>query len=253
MKLKIFVLSICLLLNLTHADDKGYLVAKKSQEANNGFIGERNFMEMHLINANNDKIIRKMNSKIQEKQNEGDRSIISFEWPLDVKGVKMLTWSHKEDDDDQWLYLPSIKRIKRISSSNKSGSFMGSEFSYEDFSSQEIEKYNYRYIKDEEFNKRKTEVIERTTKDQNSGYTKQIIWMDKEYLNPIKIDYYDRKSELLKTAHFLKYKKIKKWWRAMEMEMINHQTKKRSIIIWNKRDLEVTFQEQEFNKDNLVK
>ena len=74
----------------------------------------------------------------------------------------MLTWTHKKEDDDQWLYLPSMKKVKRISShESKTGSFMGSEFSYEDLGSQEVEKYKYKFVKDDELSGRKAWLIER--------------------------------------------------------------------------------------------
>ena len=70
--------------------------------------------------------------------------------PKDVKGTATLTFTHKVGPDDQWLYLPALKRVKRITSENRSGSFVGSEFAYEDLGSQELEKYSKRkYIKEE--------------------------------------------------------------------------------------------------------
>ena len=103
-------------------------------------------MTLELINAHGDVTKRKMVMEVLEGTDDGDKSRSVFEWPADVKGTKLLTWTHKKGDDDRWLYLPAVKRVKRISSSNKSGSFMGSEFAYEDFSSQEVEKYTYKLL-----------------------------------------------------------------------------------------------------------
>ena len=124
----------------------GLEIAKKNDLANQGFVSERSVMEMKLINAHGDITTRRMKSEIVEGKNDGDKSIVIFEWPADVKGTKMLTHSKKTGDDQQWLFLPAIKRVKRISSRNKSGSFMGSEFSYEDLGSQEIEKFTYELL-----------------------------------------------------------------------------------------------------------
>ena len=87
-------------------------------------------------------------SKTLEVLEDGDKSIFIFEHPRDVSGTAVLTFTHKHGPDDQWLYLPALKRVKRISSDNKSGSFVGSEFAYEDLSSQEVEKYTYKWIQD---------------------------------------------------------------------------------------------------------
>jgi outer membrane lipoprotein-sorting protein len=232
-------------------EQKGLEIARKSEKANNGFKGEKSTMEMILLNAAGEKIERKMDSKVRETTDDGDMSIITFKWPADVKGTKMLTWTHKKDDDDQWLYLPSIKRVKRISSRNKSGSFMGSEFSYEDLGSQEIEKYSYKHIKDEKLNGRDSWVLERVPNDKKSGYSKQVIWMDKEYLNATKTEYYDRKGDLLKTANFSNYKKFGEFWRAGKIEMTNHQTSKKSILTWSDRELGKKFSKRDFNKNSL--
>jgi len=235
----------------TEAKEKGVKIARMADKSNEGFMSEQNKIELTLITAHGDKTIRKMSSLIKEGKTSGDKSIMIFSYPLDVSGTKMLTWTHKTKSDDQWLYLPTLKRVKRIASKRKSGPFMGSEFSYEDFGSQEIEKYRYKWLKDENVNNRNTYLLERIPVDKYSGYKKQLVWMDKEYLNPIKIEYYDRKNELLKTGIFSGYKKVKNWWRVDKIEMHNHQTQKRSTLAWLERKLGVKVSDDEFDSDSL--
>ena len=240
------------------AEQKGLEIAKKMEAANNGFRGEQSQMEMILIDAYGTQTKRVMNGLVQEVKGDGDKSISIFENPKDVKGTKMLTHSHKGDDDDQWLYLPTVRRVKRISSSNKSSSFMGSEFSYEDLGSQEIEKYNYKWIKDVKIGKKgaKGWIIERVPKS-NSGYTKMVMTVAKKYMNPIKVEYYDRKKELLKVAKFSGFKKYKvgkkSMWRSNKIEMNNVQTKKKSIFEWKKRKIGVSHSKKTFQKSSLKK
>ncbi|MEL6546224.1 MAG: outer membrane lipoprotein-sorting protein [Myxococcota bacterium] len=233
------------------ADAKGLEIAKKVDKANEGFAGERSEMEMILINAYGDTTTRKMTNVIFEMDGDGDKSKIEFLWPADVKGTRMLTWSHKSDDDDQWLYLPAIKRVKRISSRNKSGSFMGSEFSYEDLGSQEVEKFSHTFVREEKLDGRDCWVNERVPTDARSGYSKQLVWIDKGYMNAAKIEYYDRKGELLKTGTFKDYEKVAGFWRVGEIEMVNHQTKKKSSLAWKKRELKVALEEDNFDSDEL--
>ncbi len=235
------------------AEEKGLELAIKGEKSLDGFQGEKSEMELILINAHGDKVTRKLVSNVKETKTDGDKSVITFQWPADVNGTRMLTWTHKTTDDDQWLYLPSIKRVKRITSSNKSGSFMGSEFAYEDLGSQEPEKYKFKWIRDEVAGGRPTWVLERIPVDERSGYSKQVVWMDQEYLQPSKIEYYDRKSELLKTATFSGYQKQKNFWRAGQIDMINHQTKKQSVLSWKKRELGVQLAETEFRSEGLEK
>ncbi|MDB2426212.1 outer membrane lipoprotein-sorting protein, partial [bacterium] len=198
-----------------------------------------------------DVVKRKMESKTLEVAGDGDRTLVTFLWPADVKGTKMLTWTHKAKEDDQWLYLPALKRVKRINSRSKTGSFMGSEFSYEDIGGQEAEKFDYKFIKDDALEKRKVWVLERVAKDKKSGYSKQVVWMDQEYNSPLKIEYYDRKSELLKVSILSGHTKINKWWRAGQIAMENVQTKKKSIISWTGRKLGKSLSKSIFNKSRL--
>jgi len=233
-------------------EEEGLRIIIEMDKANNGFSGEYSEMEMTLINAHGDKTTRKMITETIEQDGDGDRSISNFQWPADVKGTRMLTWSHKTGDDDQWLYLPALKRVKRISSRNKSGSFMGSEFSYEDLGSQEVEEYTYKYLDDQTLDGRSCWRIERYPVSKKSGYTREVAWFDKEYMNPLKIEYYDRKEELLKVGLFSKYKKYDQWWRADEILMENVQTGKKSIISWTVRELGKTFEEEHFSADYLI-
>ena len=234
------------------AAQKGLAIAQRVDRVNNGFRGEESAMELVLINAHGDETVRRMISIVAETQNDGDRSRIEFEWPADVKGTRMLTWTHKKGNDDQWLYLPALKRVKRITSRNKSGSFMGSEFSYEDLNSQEVEKFRHEFVSEEKLNGRDTWKQIRVPVDKKSGYSKQVVWIDKGYMNAVRIDYYDRKGDLLKQAEFSGFKKYGKFWRASTINVANRRTRKRSRLTWKTRKLNVEHDEDQFDNDELA-
>lgn len=219
------------------AEDKGLEIARKADKANEGFATEKGAMTLELINAHGDVTKRKMRFEVVEGKDDGDKSLSVFDWPADVKGTKLLTFTHKKGDDDQWLFLPAVKRVKRIASSNRSGSFMGSEFAFEDLAGQEVEKYTYKHLDDVKLDGRDCWRIERVPTDKNSGYKRQVVWMDKEYLNAIKIEFYDRKNELLKVSVFSGYKKQGKFWRFDKIAVENVQTKKKSVLAWENREL----------------
>jgi len=239
-----------------NAAQKGYKIANEMQLKNDGYKGEDTDMEMILIDAHGARTTRRMLGKSMEVDSDGDRSLINFVKPADVKGTKMLTWTHQKKDNDQWLYMPSLKRVKRISSSNKSASFMGSEFSFEDLGSQEVDKYNFKWIRDEKDAKNgHLHVLERTPKDKGSGYSKMVVWMAKNYNGPVKMEYYDRRGELLKVANFTDYKSHGvdgvAFWRPNRIEMKNIQTQKQSIMTWKARKLGVKFKKRAFDKRSL--
>jgi hypothetical protein len=210
-------------------------------------------MRMVLKNRHGQESIRMIRIKTLEVEDDGAMSLSIFDNPRDVKGTAFLSHSHKIGDDDQWLYLPALKRVKRISSRNKSGSFMGSEFSYEDIASQEVEKYTYRWLRDEIYDGRDCFVSERYPVDKKySGYSRMVSWMDKEEYRPLKMEYYDRKNALLKTLTITDYNQyLGRFWRAGEMHMINHQSGKSTLLYWSDYQFRVGLTERDFNKNSL--
>jgi hypothetical protein len=223
-------------------------IAEKSDKVTDGFESSIAQTEMILINASGQKSIREIDMKTLEGEN-GDKSILTFLTPADVKGTKTLTHEHVDRDDDQWLYLPALKRVKRIASSNKSGSFMGSEFSYEDIGNQNYNKFTYDdKVEEVELNGVPCYKGTRIPKDKNSGYTKEISWISKDNFLLQQVEYYDRKSELLKTATFSDYKQIDGVWRVGKIEMKNHQNDKSTILIWKDEKIKAGLTDKEFNK-----
>jgi len=248
---KILLSTLLLLGNLYAISNQE--VADKNDAVMSGFKDSKSEMIMTLINANGQKRERIMKMLVLEKKG-GDKSLMEFVSPADVKGTKFLSYSHINKDDDQWLYLPALKRVKRIASKNKSGSFMGSEFSYEDLSSFDADKYVYKgEAKVVMYNGKKTYMGSRIPITENSGYTKQISWTDAKTFLAQKVEYYDRKHELLKTAIFEKYRKISGKWRPAKMVMTNHQNDKKTILIWKNEKIKIGLKKKSFNKRVLKK
>jgi hypothetical protein len=226
-------------------------LAKKSDFITDGFVSSSSNMTMKLINSAGQETIRKMKSKILEGEN-GNMSLMTFVTPADVKGTKMLTHEHINKNDDQWMYLPALKRIKRIASRNKSGSFMGSEFSYEDTANNSWEKYTYEdKLNTVTINGRKHYKGTRFPKDKYSGYTKQVTYIDATTFLVSKIEYYDRKKELLKTAIFSDWKKIDNIYLMGKITMTNHQNSKKTTLIWDNQKIRVGLKKKDFSKRRL--
>lgn len=229
-------------------------IAQKAKEATDGYEYSHTTMQMILIDISKTRSIREIESYSKEgKEGEGDKSLIEFKTPLDVKGTKFLTHEKINKNNDQWLYLPALKRVKRINSSNKSGSFMGSEFSYEDISSREPTKYAYsKNIKEETIQGVKAYKYERYPKDENSGYTKETVWIDAKRFVVLKIDFYDRKDELLKTATY-KWQDVKEPYRTREIVMKNHQNKKETILKFLNDKIRQDLDDSIFTKRALIR
>ena len=235
------------------AEEKGLSIALEADARDSGFGDYTANMTMILRNKQGKESTRKTRSKTLEVVNDGDKSLSIFDTPKDVKGTAFLSFSHKQGDDEQWLYLPALKRVKRINSRNKSGSFMGSEFAYEDIASQEVEKYTYKHLREEELNGQLCFVGESYPVDtKNSGYTKRISWVDKAEYRIQKVDFYDRKNSLLKTLIVSGYQQyLGRYWRADSMEMKNHQTGKSTSLLWTDYAFKTGLSDRDFNSTSL--
>lgn len=231
---------------------KGLEIARAADAYDQGFASSETKLTMILTNKQGQESTRYMSNKTLEQTEDGDKSLIVFDSPRDVKGTATLTFTHKEGSDDQWLYLPAVKRVKRISSDNKSGPFMGSEFAYEDLSSQEVEKYSYKFLREETVNGVATYVIERDPVDPKSGYARQVVWYNKENYRLEKTDFYDRKNALLKTLTYSGYKVYKeKYWRAGQMDMVNHQTGKKTRLLFEDYVFDLGYTDNDFSQNSL--
>jgi outer membrane lipoprotein-sorting protein len=253
--ISILIILSNLLFNLAYAEtpeEKGLAIAIEADTRDTGWTDQIANMNMILKNKQGDTSTRIMKITTLEVQGDGDKSLLTFDNPRDIKGTAFLSHTHSLTPDDQWLYLPALKRVKRISSSNKSGPFVGSEYAYEDLTSQEVEKYKYKWLRDEPINGRDTFVIERFPQYEHSGYTRQIVWLDKEMYQPLKLEFYDRKNTLLKTLVFIDYAQyLDQYWRAAEMEMTNHQTGKSTTLTWSDYQFKTGLTDRDFDKNTL--
>lgn len=210
---------------------KGHEIALSMDAAESGYGDYTAGIVMKLYNKKGEESLRKMRFKTRETLDDGDKSIVIFDEPEDVKGFVALTHSHKRSPDDQWMYLPELRRVKRIASVNQSGPFVGSEFAYEDIGTQEPEQFTYKFIREDEFDGRKCLLVDRYPINENSGYSRQLVWIDAVRRIPLRIDYYDRKQELLKTLTPQGYRLHEgRFWMPEREEMVNHQIGKRTVV-----------------------
>ena len=234
------------------AEEKGLAIAIEADKRDSGFVDSTANMTMELRNKQGDTSVRHIRIKTLEVEGDGDKSMSIFDQPADVKGTAFLTFSHAIKADEQWMFLPSIKRVKRINSKNKSGPFMGSEFAFEDIASQEVEKYTYKYLRDETLNDIDCFVVERIPTYKHSGYTRQIGWINKVEYRPEKTVFYDRKDSLLKTLTFSGYKKyLDQFWRADQLSMENHQTGKSTMLKWSDYKFRTGQNKKDFTRNSL--
>lgn len=235
-------------------EEKGMEIAIAADKADTGWGDSTVSMRMVMTNANGQTTTRDIRLRNLEVIGEGlgDKSLSIFDTPRDVKGTAFLSHTKVLEADDQWLLLPALGRVKRISSANKSGPFMGSEFAFEDILSPEIPKYTYKYLRDEACAEFECYVMERVPTYENSGYTKQIVWVDKEAHRYMKIDFYDRKDSHLKTLTFSDYQQyLDQYWRAGKFEMVNHQSGKNTVLEYDNYEFATGLTDGDFTSNRL--
>ncbi len=233
-------------------EEKGLAIAREDDRRDNGFQDYRAKSIMILKNRQGEKSVRHLRFKVLEVNGDGDKNLTVFDRPRDIKKTAFLNYTHPLGDDDQWLYLPALKRVKRISSSNKSGPFVGSEFAYEDMTSQEVEKYTYKWLRDEDYQGQKCFVVERYPAYENSGYVRQVVWIDQKEYRMLKVEFYDRKNALLKTLVLEGYHKyLDQYWYPDRMFMENHQTGKTTLLKWSDYKFKNGYSDKDFNRNSL--
>jgi outer membrane lipoprotein-sorting protein len=217
------------------ASEEGRHIFDEVSVRNAGYGDQQASVTMELKRKSGVATTRLMEIATLEVANDGTRTVLLFNSPLDVRGTKVLTYSHSTRDDEQWIYLPAFNRAKQISDANKTAAFMGSEFTYEDINSLNVQllKFSYRYVRTEDLGGTSCFVVERIPRYGGSGYKKQIVWVDAANYTVLKVEYYDTKDVLLKTlslGNFRKY--LSSLWRAQEMVMVNHQNGDTTRLTW---------------------
>ncbi|MGB0551254.1 MAG: outer membrane lipoprotein-sorting protein [Alphaproteobacteria bacterium] len=157
-------------------EEKSFSIAARSDRSDRGFTESRVKMKMVLRNAAGREVTRTLILNTLEVPDEqvGDKNIIIFDSPADIDGTAPLSHAKNLHADNQWLYLPALKWVKRITSVNKSGPFVGSEFAFEYFTALELNKYSYRYIRSESCGELTCHVVERKPRYEHSGYSRQL-------------------------------------------------------------------------------
>ena len=235
-------------------EEQGFEIAARSDRSDRGFGDNRVRLKMVLRNAAGAEATRSLEIATLEVPDEdvGDKSLIVFDSPRDIDGTALLSHAKIIDPDDQWLYLPALKRVKRISSVNKSGPFVGSEFAFEDFTALELKKYDYKYIRSEPCGEMTCDVVERYPRYEYSGYVKQLSWIDQEVFQVRKVEFYDRRGDLLKTLTLEDYRLYEdKYWRALKLAMVNHQTGKSTDLVYDDYVFGVGLDDNDFIKGVL--
>lgn len=181
-------------------------------------------LNMTLTNSRGDNRIRKI-KQFTKDLGKMEKKIMFFQYPADVRNTSFMTWGYDEagKDDDQWIYLPALKKVKRISSDSKSDYFMGSDFTYDDLGDRHPQDDVHKILREEVFEGSPCYVVESIPRDEEYIYSKTITWIIKDRWISLKKDFYDEDGDLLKTLSVKKYEKISGFWTILHSHMHNIQ------------------------------
>ena len=191
-------------------------------------------LTMTLTNKQGKQRVRKI-KQFSKDMGTVEKSIMYFQSPADVKNTSFMNWTYDNDKaDDQWIYLPALKKTKRISSDSKSDYFMGSDFTYDDLGDRKLDDDTHKLLKSETIGGKACYVVESISKDEDYMYTKTITWINKANFVGVKKEFYDEDEDLLKILTIKKYQKMEGFWVITNSEMKNVQKNhKTSMVLTN--------------------
>jgi Outer membrane lipoprotein-sorting protein len=213
---------------------------------------------MRIINRAGDVKERRIVNYELTRPDGLSKTLLRFLAPPDVENTALLTWEGRDGNDDQWLYLPATRRVKRVAASGKKNRFMGTDFSYEDLRPESLALHTYTLVGSERIEDAEYWVIEARPANErqatDSGYGKRLLWIRQDNHFTVKQEYYDKKDRLLKVASARNVVNVERtFWRAGELEMRDVQAGTRTVMVAEKRALNTGLDERVFTETELTR
>ena len=212
-------------------------------------------LELTLKKKNGTTRQRKVTSWAMD-EGKDTKKMMFFTYPGDVKGTGFLTWDYDQigKEDAKWLYLPAMKKTRRISgSSSKTDYFMGTDFTYDDMGSRHVDEDKHKLLREEVKNGHKCWVLESVPVDKHEIYSRKVSWIRQDCLVAAYVEYYDKLNKLHRVLTIDDVKKIQGFWTIQKMEMKNVQTEHSTLIVVKNSKYEVKIDKSLFTVAKLEK
>ncbi|MBQ4406529.1 MAG: outer membrane lipoprotein-sorting protein [Bacteroidales bacterium] len=255
--MKKFLLAIAVLMTAFSVDAQTLTGREIVKKVKDNPDGETRYAKMDLVleKANGSKRERKVESWAMDI-GEDTKTMMFFTYPGDVKGTGFLTWNYDEigKDDDKWLYMPALKKTRRISgSSSKTDYFMGTDFTYDDMGDRNIDEDDHKFLRMETIDGHECYVVESVPKDKREIYSKRISWIRKDCFMGVKVEYYDKLGKLHRVLNISDIKQVQGFWTRGKMVMENVQTKHKTILTFSDLKFDLKIDGEMFNVAKLEK
>ncbi len=211
-------------------------------------------LTMRLINSSGKERIRKI-TQFSTDFGDVEKKIMFFISPADIKNTSFMNWSYDEEgkDDDQWIYLPALKKTKRISSDSKSDYFMGSDFTYDDLGDRKPSDDKHNLLREEKLDGEDYYVVESIPKDADYMYSKTITWIIKDKWIGYKKEFYDEDGDLLKILQVKDSQKIDGFWIIVDTEMENIQKEHKTVMELKNIKIDTGISESKFTERMMTR
>ncbi len=210
-------------------------------------------LTMTLTNKQGKQRVRKI-KQFSKDMGTVEKSIMYFQSPADVKNTSFMNWTYNSDKaDDQWIYLPALKKTKRISSDSKSDYFMGSDFTYDDLGDRKLDDDTHKLLKTETIGGKACYVVESISKDEDYMYTKTITWINKANFVGVKKEFYDEDEDLLKILRIKKYQKMEGFWVITNSEMKNVQKNHKTSMVLSSVQINTGVSDTKFTERMMMR
>lgn len=189
-------------------------------------------MQLTLLKKNGSKRERKLESWSMDVGRD-EKKIMYFTYPGDVKGTGFLTWDYDAvgKEDDKWLYLPAMKKTRRISgASSKTDFFMGTDFTYDDMGSRNVDEDTHKLLREETYEGHPCWVVESVPVDKREIYSRKLTWVRQDCLTGVRVEYYDKLDALHRVLIVSDITRVQGFWTKHRMEMSNVQTGHKTVI-----------------------
>jgi outer membrane lipoprotein-sorting protein len=228
---------LCPLLSFSETpQEKGLAIVRQVEVQNSGWEDEVMSLSMDITDSDGQKDSLYIRWRVLEGDKEGELALAIVRMPTELKGSIILSQTNVSQGDSYWLYDKKTKKLDKVSSNNISASFLGSDFAYEDLTSQEIGKYTHTFLREDVLDGRRCAVIEKVPSYHYSAYSKLDVWIDILHYIPVRIDYYALDGELLKTLSFSKYEKYRHtFWRSKIQLMEHKKSGRKTQVQWGNR------------------
>lgn len=257
-KIFLVIFSIyCIFSPLAFAEMTGREVMQKQKDLHKS-TSEFEVQKMILVDKGGNKENRELRRWSKEVEPDVNRTLMGFISPTDIKGTALLTWQHKDQADDQWLYLPAQGKMQRIAEGGKKNYFMGTDFTYEDLQSEKLDDYTYNVMKEEPAAEAACYVIEALPaseiKKKETSYSKRILWVEKERFVTHKVEYYDKRGGLQKTQTNVEWENVLGTiWRPKKTLMDNTKNNHKTVCGSTSRTINQPIDDQTFTDRFILK